>query len=231
MIAFRHAIPRPDIALGVLRIETDKFPSAPVSFEQDLAALLERRRAQPLDAGEEETRQACREMLRNGVYRPTGRGKPASEYLLREAAAEAFPRISFPVDANNFISLFSLVPASLWDVDRRPAPLTVFRLGRPGESYVFNPQGQALDLEDLVAGCAAEGDVDAGVPIVTPVKDSLATKLTPESRHVAGVVYFPLRAGGMSDLKRIMARFFALLAASGGKGAWEVLLPEETKTL
>ena len=42
-------------------------------------------------------RASVRDMLRFGAYKPTGRGKPASEYLLNAAAEGHFPFISAAV--------------------------------------------------------------------------------------------------------------------------------------
>src|SRR5688572_10209828 len=55
---------------------------------------------------------AIRDMLRFGKYKPTGRGKPASEYLLRAAVEDKFPWINNLVDINNWISLKSMLPIS-----------------------------------------------------------------------------------------------------------------------
>lgn len=54
---------------------------------------------------------------RNGRYKPTGRGKPANEYLLRAANDGTFPSINGLVDSNNLLSLEHMVPISVWDLD------------------------------------------------------------------------------------------------------------------
>ncbi|MCX6091485.1 MAG: hypothetical protein NTX23_01255, partial [Candidatus Bipolaricaulota bacterium] len=95
-----------------------------------------------------------RSMLRHGNYKPTGRGKPASEFLLQAALRGEFPRVNGPVDANNAISLVSGLPGSIFDADLT-GPRLFLRYGRTGESYVFNPSGQSIDLEDLVVVCCA----------------------------------------------------------------------------
>lgn len=133
---------------------------------------------------------AVRDMLRHGAYKPTGRGKPASEYLLKAALDGAFPRVSPLVDAANFASLATELPISLVDLARAEVSSFLVRRGRAGESYVFNSGGQVIDLEDLLLLAALPGDR----PIANPVKDSLATKLGAEATDVLGIVYSPERS-------------------------------------
>ena len=51
-----------------------------------------------------------------------------------------------------------------------------------------------LELEDLVCGCALDPD-GASRPLVTPIKDSLATKIRPGSTRLGGCIYYPLGHG------------------------------------
>jgi DNA/RNA-binding domain of Phe-tRNA-synthetase-like protein len=130
---------------------------------------------------------AARTMLRFGSYRPTGRGKPASEYLLNCAAENNFPFINNLVDINNLVSLKCLFPISMIDLGRTGAHAFHIRRGREGEEYVFNPSGQVLDLKDLLLAAALPDDVPCG----TPVKDSQATKTSDETKDVLAVIYAP----------------------------------------
>src|SRR5271155_1948310 len=50
-------------------------------------------------------RAAVRDLLRHGGYKPTGRGKPSSEYLIRAVAEGALGAINAAVDACNAVSL------------------------------------------------------------------------------------------------------------------------------
>lgn len=161
------------------------------SFELQLDSLLSLRMGE-LSSDEESTRQAVREMLRFGKYKPTGRGKPASEYLLRCAQNHAFPRINAAVDICNFISLKYLVPISLWDLDLSESSQFIFRCGKVGESYVFNTAAQSIDLEDLICGFSVN-QTGIETPIVNPVKDSLRTKTSKASRNIGTIVYLPTR--------------------------------------
>jgi len=137
-----------------------------------LAEILERARA----AGEgflpPARKAAVRDMLRHGAYKPAGRAKPSSEYLLAAALADDFPIVNGPVDANNAASLAFGYPASVFDLAKTGSLLRLSR-GRAGESYVFNPSGQEIDLEDLLLvqrprggpeGAAADGAAPGEAP-------------------------------------------------------------------
>src|SRR5688572_10980255 len=89
----------------------------------------------------EELRAAVRDMLRHGGYRPTGRGKPASEYLVRAAEEGGIRSINAAVDACNVVSLFSGLPISVVDLDLAVPPFRI-ATAPAGTSYVFNPAGQ-----------------------------------------------------------------------------------------
>jgi DNA/RNA-binding domain of Phe-tRNA-synthetase-like protein len=127
-------------------------------------------------------------MLRYGKYKPSGRSKPASEFLLQAATANTFPVINAPVDINNAISLESGFPASIMDLDLCGDVLRL-RRGRPGESYVFNPAGQSIDLEDLLVVAKAANGADE--PCANPVKDSMTTKVSSATRRLAAILYAP----------------------------------------
>src|SRR5690606_23606300 len=98
----------------------------------------------------EALRAAVRDMLRHGGYKPTGRGKPASEYLAQAAERGALSSINLAVDAGNLISLHSGLPISVVDLDRC-APLAPseasLRVAIAGDArYAFNAAGQEIEL-------------------------------------------------------------------------------------
>ena len=182
---------------------TDKAPA----FLQE---LLDR-----VQAGDQlvsaERKAAVRNMLRHGSYKPAGRSKPASEYLLA-AAADRFPLVNGPVDVNNAVSLQWGYPASVFDAARSGWDL-LLRRGRPGERYVFNPSGQTIELEDLLCVCR---NVDgAWVPCGNPVKDSMATKISAATTDVVAVLCAPVE-DPPGDLRDAADRFASLLASSCG---------------
>jgi DNA/RNA-binding domain of Phe-tRNA-synthetase-like protein len=221
-ITVHHRVSLPDLGLGLVRVEGLQVTEAAPALAAELDTWVAARRGGALSSEEEARRQGGRAILRHGRYRPTGRGKPASEYLLRAAAEGSFPRISGPVDANNLVSLEHCVAISLWDLDLAGTPEFEFRLGVPGDGYVFNPAGQVLVLEDLLCGCALQGD--ASVPVVTPVKDSMATKLRETTTRAAGCIYYPLSAGSPAHLTAITEELlrWLLTCGSGATGVAKI---------
>jgi DNA/RNA-binding domain of Phe-tRNA-synthetase-like protein len=235
-ITVDHRLPRADLALGLVRAEGVAVGLAPDALAAELDRWIERRRNLELSAEEEALRVGGRDILRNGRYRPTGRGKPASEYLMRAAAEQSFPRINGPVDACNLVSLQHCVAISLWDLELAATDRFEFRLGGADESYVFNTTGQVLELADLVCGCAAVAGMPEAAParpIVTPIKDSMATKLRDGSTRLAGAIYYPLGAGSTDHLRRVSEELlrWLLLCGAHAAGACELALPGQSATL
>src|SRR3954463_1975811 len=105
---------------------------------------------------EEAVRSAVRDLLRHGGYKPTGRGKPASEYLLRAAGEGALGSINAAVDACNAVSLHSGLPISVVDLDKASAPFRI-AVAPTGTSYVFNRGGQEIDVGGLLCIFDADG--------------------------------------------------------------------------
>jgi DNA/RNA-binding domain of Phe-tRNA-synthetase-like protein len=126
-------------------------------------------------------RAAVRELLRSGGFKPTGRSKPASEYLLK-AAAEGLTSINAAVDACNVASLHSGLPISVVDLERVTTPLRV-EVAAPGSSYIFNRSGQTIDIGGLLVLADAEG------PCAGPVKDSQRSKTGPETTRTLSLVW------------------------------------------
>jgi DNA/RNA-binding domain of Phe-tRNA-synthetase-like protein len=202
-------IPAHKMLAGIAEARNIKISKKLPILDEKLTGLLAGRTGE-LTGDAETFRLASRDMLRNGAYKPTGRAKPASEYLLRAAQEGTFPRINTAVDINNYISLNYMVPISLWDIDKAGArPLTI-DLGLPGEKYVFNEAGQEIDLKDLVCGVLT--DADSGrTPVINPVKDSMLTKTDPASVNIGYVVYYPAAAGSREHLMKILADIAGLL--------------------
>ncbi len=134
--------------------------------------------------------QQVRKMLRHGRYRPTGRAKPASEYLFQAACQGDFPRLLPVVDVNNLLSLESGLPISIFDAALVSEGLGG-RWGVAGEGFVFNPSGQRIAVDDLLVLCRRlpAGEWEA---CGSPVKDAQVTKVGVETRRVVGVVYVPV---------------------------------------
>src|ERR1700730_1925125 len=102
-----------------LRAFTTAFPRplGEQSSPADLLALLTPDAAAPFRA-DDAVREAVRALLRHGGFKPTGRSKPASEYLLKAAQEGRLSSINLAVDACNAVSLHSGLPISVIDGDR-----------------------------------------------------------------------------------------------------------------
>jgi DNA/RNA-binding domain of Phe-tRNA-synthetase-like protein len=142
--------------------------------------------------GREEVRVAIRDLLRHGGYKPTGRGKPASEYLVRAAAEGKLGPINAAVDVGNAVSLHSGLPISVVDVDRLLAPVRV-DIAPAGARYVFNASGQEIDLEGLVCLFDAEG------PCANAVKDAERTKTSDATVTTLTLVWGASAAGNLVE--------------------------------
>ncbi|MGZ6070259.1 MAG: phenylalanine--tRNA ligase beta subunit-related protein [Myxococcaceae bacterium] len=142
--------------------------------------------------GAEEVRGAIRDLLRHGGYKPTGRGKPASEYLVRAAAEGKLGPINPAVDVGNAVSLHSGLPISVVDVDRLRAPVRV-DVAPPGARYVFNAAGQEIDLQGLLCLFDAEG------PCANAVKDSERTKTSDATTTTLTLIWGAAAAANRVD--------------------------------
>src|SRR5262249_41662323 len=90
-----------------------------------LQALLSLDAPAPLPRGDA-VRGVVRQLLRHGGFKPTGRSKPASEYLVRAVGEGKLASINAAVDACNVASLHSGLPISVVDLDHAREP---FRVG------------------------------------------------------------------------------------------------------
>lgn len=134
---------------------------------------------------DEQLKSSVRNMLRYGKYKPTGRGKPACEYLLKAAQNQKFPRINNLVDALNLVSVTRQLPISVIDTDLANSHEFTIRRGKADESYIFNSAGQSIGLTDLLLVASSPDDVACA----NPIKDSLRTKLQDSTTNVLAVVY------------------------------------------
>jgi DNA/RNA-binding domain of Phe-tRNA-synthetase-like protein len=159
----------------------------------------------------EATRKVVRGALKAGGFSPTGRSKPASEYLLGDLRERGgFNHISGPVDVNNVVSLETMLPISLLDGDKLGGSITI-RVGAEGEGYVFNNSGQWLDVKRCIVVCGADG-----TPLGTPVKDSMAGKVFDGCTHFLAVIYGAAGLYGHDALWAVAQRMADLLARETG---------------
>lgn len=158
-----HPLLEPGLFAARLPAPLADSPSPPWLVE-----LLQLDATTPLSS-DEQVRTAVRKLLRHGGYKPSGRGKPASEYLLAAATEGTLGSINLAVDLCNVVSLHSGLPISVVDLGRAKEPL---RIGLPpdGATYVFNPSGQEIAVTGLLCLHDADG------PCANAVKDSMRTK-------------------------------------------------------
>jgi DNA/RNA-binding domain of Phe-tRNA-synthetase-like protein len=133
-------------------------------------------------ASDDHVREAVRQLLRQGGFKPTGRSKPASEYLSKAVAESRLGSINVAVDACNAVSLHSGLPISVVDLDRAGQP---FRIGvaASGTNYVFNASGQTIDVGGLLCLFDSLG------PCANAVKDAQRTKTTDGTLRTLSVVW------------------------------------------
>ena len=170
------------LRLGLVRAVVSTGPSSAALEEQ--LAQAERAAKDGSLVFPDAVRAAIRDVLRKGGYKPTGRGKPASEFLLGAAAQAGLPRINNLVDVLNLVSLRHAHPISLFDAEKLAEPLCV-RLGGEGESYVFNASGQTMDIAGLPVICRGAEREAVG----NAVKDSMQAKVHADTRSVLAVIY------------------------------------------
>jgi DNA/RNA-binding domain of Phe-tRNA-synthetase-like protein len=189
-LAFTTALPKP----------LSELPSP-----EWLTALLRPDAPAPLSS-DDAVRGAVRDLLRHGGYKPTGRGKPASEYLVRAAGDGSLGSINAVVDACNAVSLHSGLPISVVDLERAKAP---FRLGLApeGAQYVFNASGQSIDVSGLLCLFDAEG------PCANAVKDAQRTKTHADTRRTLTVLWGTRALGDRTE--RAFAWYRELLERLG----------------
>jgi DNA/RNA-binding domain of Phe-tRNA-synthetase-like protein len=160
-----------------------RFPRAlgelPTSTE--VLSLLSLAAGAPLKS-DDFARETIRILLRHGGFRPTGRSKPASEYLLKAAAENRLGSINLAVDACNAVSLHSGLPISVVDLERATPPLSIC-VAKVGANYVFNASGQTIDLGGLLCLCDAAG------PCANAVKDAQRTKTHPGTTQTLSVLW------------------------------------------
>jgi DNA/RNA-binding domain of Phe-tRNA-synthetase-like protein len=164
--AFTTTFPRP----------LSEMPAPPA-----ILALLSLQTDAPFKS-DDTVRETVRALLRHGGFKPAGRSKPASEYLVRAVTDGALASINAAVDVCNIVSLHSGLPISVVDLAKAKPP---FRVGiaPAGSSYVFNASGQTIDLGGLL--CLHD---DAG-PCGNAVKDAQRTKTDANTTQTLTVIW------------------------------------------
>lgn len=175
-----------NLRVAILCVRTASIGPAP---DPELPHLTKLKRAVAEHGvqGGESRRTAVRDLLRLGGYRPAGRNKPAQEYLAGVFQRDgALPVINNAVDVLNTHSLAIGLPISLLSLAKAPGPW-LLRYGKANEKLSFNTSGQELEAEHLL--CIVPQS--SGVPVGSPVKDSMAGKIQASDRDLAFCIYAP----------------------------------------
>ncbi len=177
-----------------LRAFVTVFPAPLGDLETagSVCSLLSHDAAAPMQRNDE-VRTAIRDLLRHGGFKPTGRSKPASEYLIKAALEGKLGSINLAVDACNAVSLHSGLPISVVDLDRVHEPLRV-AIADAGSRYVFNPSGQLIDIGGLLCLMDSEG------PCACAVKDAQRTKTSEKTRRTLSVIWGTSRLPGRTEM-------------------------------
>ena len=149
---------------------------------------------------------AVRDLLRHGGFKPSGRAKPASEYLVKAVERGVMGSINPAVDCCNVASLWSGLPFSVVDVHKSTGPWRI-GLAKPDTVYVFNPSGQEINISGLVSLFDAEG------PCGGPVKDSQRTKTHDGTVLTLSIVWGTKALSGRSEAT---AEWYTQLMTSQG---------------
>src|SRR5216684_5879643 len=128
------------------------------------------------------------------------RYRGSAEALLRRVVqGKGLPLINNVVDIINLVSVESLLPLGLYDLEKVREPI-VFRAGRAGETYKGIGKYD-LNLEGLPVFCDALG------PHGSPTSDSERTMVTSETKQVLAII---ISFGGKEGLERWTQRMSEL---------------------
>ncbi len=194
---FKNAgIPRNIIrAIRIMIIEQKNYPNLmPVAVvthfdallgesqtPADIFAMLDTKFESPIGK-DENTKTLVRDVLRQTGYKPTGRGKPASEYLVKAVSQGRLGTINVCVDILNIVSLHSGFPISVVDLDLVDEPLSI-QPAAAETRFIFNASGQEIKLDGLVCLFDRQG------PCANGVKDSQRTKTSDTTTRTLTIVW------------------------------------------
>ncbi|MEE2640093.1 MAG: phenylalanine--tRNA ligase beta subunit-related protein [Planctomycetota bacterium] len=192
------------------RIFVTRFPDqlGNLSAASEFSHWFDLQAAAPLQTSDE-VRAKVRELFRLGGFKPTGRNKPASEYLVRAANENRLASINPAVDFCNIVSLHSGLPISVIDLSRSEGDLSI-RLAEENTTYVFNASGQEIDVGKLICLFDSRG------PCANAIKDSQRTKTADLTTETLSVIWGTRQLPGRSEeanrwYQELLSRFGAEL--------------------
>ena len=154
-----------------------------------------------------------RNLLRHGGFKPSGRSKPASEYLVGAVEKGRMGHINPAVDCCNVASLYSGLPISVIDTEMGNGPWRI-GLADAGTEYVFNPAGQIINIGGLLVLFDQRGACGG------PVKDSQRTKTHSKTQETLSIIW------GTHDLEghsRVTADWYTSLLHQCGAQVTEIM--------
>lgn len=203
----------------VALVEAQDVAWEPYAFDQMFQDELQRCQIFGASLISPSRKKAVRDMLRHGSYKPAGRAKPSSEYLLQAMLEKAFPMLNYFVDAANMVSLATGYPISIIDLDKAGSDL-LLRRGNAGDSYIFNAGGQEIEVTDLLSVYRKAGA--DWLPTANPVRDSMATKIFEGAQNLLAIIYAPKGSEGI-DLPAAAEKLAGFLKARAGKVVVEMV--------
>lgn len=215
------SLPPGPLQIGI--IEADGVLVGPTSQEylkrivDDVKPILE-----PEFVYSDRMQKGVRSLLKSYGFHPSGRSRPASEFLAKDIQARgSFKTINNLVDIINHLSIQSCLPISLLDRAKTGESLCL-RIGTEKEVYVFNKEGQELSLKNLLIVAKADGGL---TPYGSPVKDSQATKVFESTHQIIGIIYSSPSVVDHKTLAGYLNQFAELLKSEGraSSAAWEIL--------
>lgn len=199
--------------LGLARFEAVEVKESPPGLLDEISQLVNDYVARSVEMPEEFVK-GVRDTLRQGGFKPSGRNRPASEYLLRDLAESGeFHFVNNLVDINNLLSLRHFLPMSVVDAGKFSGEAHL-RLGYEKERYVFNPSGQELDLTGLIVVADSYGGASRAMG--SPIKDSQFAKLSDETTSALAVVYANPRLVNELHMEQILSEWADLARKFAG---------------
>jgi DNA/RNA-binding domain of Phe-tRNA-synthetase-like protein len=201
------SLPPGNLRLGIIEARNVTVKPSSESYldaiRHDIAAQLQEDFVYP-----DHLQKGIRGLLKSFGFHPSGRNRPASEFLFKDLQnRKEFNAINNVVDINNHLSLKYHLPISVLDLDKAGHSLCL-RVGLDHEEYVFNREGQVLSLKKLLLVARQGNDLS---PIGSPVKDSQATKVFTETKNIIGFVYTSANITSRENMQKMLNEFASLL--------------------
>lgn len=221
-VGIRRHIEDERLALGIVRARGLSTSPSSAEFRARIDILTGKTLAAP-ERIPKDAQAKIRHMLKVDGFSPSGRNRPASEYLLKELERTGkFKFICNVVDINNYMSIKTYLPISIFDTGKMKGAL-VIRTGSAGEAYMFNPEGQIIDLKRMIVCCEEQPDYTS-IPFGSPVKDSMYTKIGAGCTAVLAVIYSTPALYSHDELAAICGDMADLFKheARAAETAWEI---------